>query len=150
MNEANSAGLQAQLSRLATKRDLIEAKNSIIQWAIGTMIATAALTLAIAVLALSGCASVKGSGSLAAQAAHYGVSPKLLHTAENHGYWPQISDHETRFCRYSEVTGSSIGARECLDPAQMQARLASEADRQNRDQRAMEQSRAACPPTSAC
>ena len=101
-------------------------------------------------LALSACAPVQDSGNLTAQAAHYGVSPKLLHTAENHGYWPQISDHKTEFCRSSEVTGSSIEAKECFDPEQMQARLAGEADRQNQDQRAMEQSHAACPPTSAC
>jgi hypothetical protein len=101
-------------------------------------------------LALGACASTKDSGNLAAQAAHYGVSPTLLHTAENHGYWPQISDHKTQFCRASEVTGSYIAAKECLDPDQMQARLASEADRQNQDQRAMEQTHAACPPTSAC
>ena len=101
-------------------------------------------------LALGACAPVRDSGNLAAQAAHYGVSPKLLHTAENHGYWPQISDHKTEFCRSTEVTGSSIGDRECLDPAQMQARLARETDQQSRDQRAMEQNRMACPPTSAC
>jgi hypothetical protein len=101
-------------------------------------------------LALAACASTRDSGNLAAQAAHYGVSATLLHTAENHGYWPQINNHQTEFCRSSEVTGSSIEAQECLDPAQVQARLASEADRQSQDQRAMEQSHAACPPTSAC
>jgi hypothetical protein len=101
-------------------------------------------------LAVSACAPVTDSASLTAQAAHYGVSPKLLHTAENHGYRPQIRDHQTVFCRASEVTGSYIASQECLDAAQLQSRLARETDEQVRDQQALQQNRAACPPSSAC
>jgi hypothetical protein len=100
-------------------------------------------------LALSACASVKDSGNLAAQAAHYGVSQKLLRAAENHGYWPRIRQHQTVFCRSSEVTGSYIEGQECLDPAHLQTRLANEADEQLRDQQALERNRGACAPNAA-
>lgn len=101
--------------------------------------------------ALAACAQqpVKGSSSIAAQAAHYGVSAKLLVAAENHDYWPQIRHDKTLFCRASDVTGSYIAQQECLDAAQLQTRLARETDEQQRDQRALQVSHAACPPNAA-
>jgi hypothetical protein len=48
MNDADEVGFQVQLSCLATKSTLSDAKNSIIRWTIGSMIATTALAFAIA------------------------------------------------------------------------------------------------------
>lgn len=106
------------------------------------------------VLAVGACAQQpsKDSPRLTAQAARYGVSPKLLHSAENGGFWPQMRDGEALFCRATEVTGSDIGEEECLDAAHLQTRLEREADEQRRDQQEMEQNHAACTPSpgTAC
>jgi hypothetical protein len=132
MSDAGVTGIQAQ---------------SVIQSAVGTAIA---VTLAIALLALGACTPVRNSSSLTAQAAHYGVSPKLLYAAENRGYWPRTRGGETVFCHSSEVTGSYIAAQECLDPARLQTRLSQEEREQLQDQQALQRSHAECPPTTAC
>jgi hypothetical protein len=148
MNDAEVGGMQAQLSRLATKSDLCDAKNSIIRWAVGTAISAVTLTFMIALL-VSACAPVRDPPTLAAQAARYGVSPSLLRTAENRGFRPQIRDDKTMFCHASEVTGSYIAGQECLDVAQLQTRLARDADEQRQSQEALQQSHGACSPTAS-
>lgn len=101
-----------------------------------------------AVLAAGACAHqpAENSPRLIAQAARYGVSPRLLRAAENRGFWPQMQDGRAQFCRASEVVGSEIAARECVDPAQLQARLAREEDEAARSRAALERGSGGCPP----
>lgn len=101
------------------------------------------------VLAVGACAHQpsKDSPRVAAQAARYGVSPYLLVTAENRGYWPQIRHGKTYFCRSSAVTGSEIATEECLDAGLIPARLGREKDEQRRSQDALQESHGFCMPT---
>ena len=46
--ETDLSGIKAQIPHLATKADVSDLKASIIQWAVGTTIATAGLVFAIA------------------------------------------------------------------------------------------------------
>lgn len=48
--KADVSGIKAQLPYLAAKSDVSDAKNSIIQWVVGTTIAVAALAFTIAKL----------------------------------------------------------------------------------------------------
>lgn len=91
-------------------------------------------------LAVGGCAQqpLKNDPTVAARAAHYGVSPQLLHTAANYGYVPQMRDGKALFCRSQESTGSYIAQAQCLNGAQLKQQLGREADEQGRDQRVME------------
>lgn len=104
----------------------------------------------IMVLAVGACAQQpsKASPRAATQAARWGVSPYLLVTAENRGYWPQMRKGKLFFWRSTAVIGSNIESQECLDPALMGARLGREQDEQRRSQSALEQGQGSCIPTS--
>lgn len=104
-------------------------------------------------LAAAGCAQqpLKSDPTVVAQAAHYGVSPRLLQTAGNYGYVPQMRAGKAVFCRDQESTGSYIEAKQCLDAAQLQQQLGREADEQGQDQRMMEgRGAAVCSTASGC
>lgn len=110
------------------------------------------LTLVLAmVLAQCACAQQppKGSPRVAAQAARWGVSPYLLVTAENRGYWPQMREGKVFFCRSTPVIGSSIASEECLDAGLMAGRLGREQDEQRRSEDALEKGHGFCMPTPA-
>lgn len=95
-----------------------------------------------------GCAQqpVKDSPRVVAQAAHWGVSPYLLVTAENHGYWPQMHENKVAFCKSSAVVGSNIASLECLDPKQIIGRLGREEDEERRSRDMLEKGSGLCPP----
>lgn len=102
------------------------------------------------VLAVGACAAQqprKDSPRVIAQAARYGVSPYLLVTAENRGYWPQTRHGKTYFCRSAAVTGSEIATEECLDAGLIPARLGREQDEQRRSQDALQQNHGFCMPS---
>ncbi|MGH8200506.1 MAG: hypothetical protein ACREVO_09120 [Steroidobacteraceae bacterium] len=102
-------------------------------------------------LALGACAQQppKDSPRIAAQAAHWGVSPYLLVSAENRGYWPQMRDGKVYFCKSAAVTGSNIASSECLDAGLIASRLGREDDETRRSRDALEKSQGFCLP-GAC
>ncbi len=84
------------------------------------------LVVAVALaLVLGACAQtpLRNSQTLAAQAAHFGVSRDLLVKAESAGYSPQIRRGKTYFCTEKGRTFSYIPRRLCLDKTQMTAWL---------------------------
>lgn len=101
------------------------------------------------VLAVGACAQQpsKSSPRVAAEAARWGVSPYLLVTAENRGYWPQMREGKVFFCRSAAVIGSNIASEECLDAGLIAGRLGREQDEQRRSQDALEKSGGFCVPT---
>jgi hypothetical protein len=104
------------------------------------------------VLAVGACAqhpSKATSTRVASQAAHWGVSPYLLVTAENRGYWPQMRDGKVYFCKSAAVIGSNIASAECLDAGLIAARLGREQDEERRSRDALEKASGFCLP-SAC
>jgi hypothetical protein len=98
------------------------------------------------VLAAVACAQQppKNSPRVAAQAARWGVSPYLLVSAENRGYWPQMREGKVFFCRSEAVIGSNIASEECLDAGVMAGRLGREQDEQRSSQDALEKSHGYC------
>jgi hypothetical protein len=109
------------------------------------------LALALSmVLAVGACAQQppKNSPRVAEQAARWGVSPYLLVTAENRGYWPQIREGKVFFCRSAAVIGSNIASEECLDAGLIAGRLGREQDEQRRSQDALQKGQGYCIPTS--
>jgi hypothetical protein len=100
------------------------------------------------VLTVGACAQQppKDSSRAAAEAARWGVSPYLLVTAENRGYWPQRRHGKVFFCKSAAVTGSEIATEECLDAGLMPARLGREQDEQRRSQEALQRSQSFCMP----
>jgi len=102
------------------------------------------------VLAVGACAQQppKDSPRVAAEAARWGVSPYLLLTAENRGYWPQKRHGKVFFCRSAEVTGSGIATEECLDAGLLPARLGREQDEQRRSEEALQKNQGFCVPGS--
>jgi hypothetical protein len=98
------------------------------------------------VLALAACAqpTPKDSPRVAAQAARWGVSPYLLVTAENRGYWPQMRDGKVFFCKSAAVTGSNIASAECLDAGLIAGRLGREQDEERRSQDALQKTQGFC------
>lgn len=66
---------------------------------------------------------LRSSPTLAARAAHYGVSQELLVRAASAGYSPKIRDGKTFFCTEQAQTFSYIPRAECFDTAQMTLRL---------------------------
>ncbi|HVI04932.1 MAG TPA: hypothetical protein VM711_02415 [Sphingomicrobium sp.] len=106
-----------------------------------------ALVLSLA-LAGGACAQQppKNSSRVAAQAARWGVSPYVLVTAENRGYWPQMREGKVFFCRSAAVIGSNIASEECLDAGLMVGRLGREQDEQRRSQDALQKSEGYCIP----
>ena len=108
------------------------------------------LTLVLGtLLALGACAQQppKDSPRVVAQAAHWGVSPYLLVTAENRGYWPQMRDGKVFFCKSAAVIGSNIASAECLDAGLIAGRLGREADEERRSRDALEQTSGFCNPS---
>jgi hypothetical protein len=99
-------------------------------------------------LAVGSCAQqpAKNSQRVAAQAAHWGVSPFLLVTAENRGYWPQTRDGKVFFCKSAAVIGSNIASEECLDSGLIAGRLGREEDEGRRSQNALEKGQGFCIP----
>lgn len=110
-----------------------------------------ALVLGV-VLAAGACAQQpsKTSPRVAAEAARWAVSPYLLTTAENHGYWPQMRGGKVLFCRSEAVIDSNIPSEECLDAGVIAGRLGREDDEQRRSQDALEQGHGFCPSASTC
>lgn len=105
------------------------------------------LTLVLGMaLALGACAQQppKDSQRVVAQAAHWGVSPYLLVTAENRGYWPQMRDGKVYFCKSAAVIGSNIASAECLDAGLIAARLGREQDEERRSQDALQKTHGFC------
>lgn len=100
------------------------------------------------VLAVGACAQQppKDSPKVAAQAAHWGVSPYLLVTAENRGYWPQTRNGKVFFCKSAAVIGSNIASEECLDAGLIAGRLGREQDEERRSRDALEQTSGFCLP----
>jgi len=100
----------------------------------------------VATLAMGACAQqpAKDSPRVAEQAAQWGVSPYLLVTAENRGYWPQRRDGKVFFCKSAAVTGSNIASEECLDAGLIAGRLGREDDESRRSQEALEKSQGYC------
>lgn len=115
------------------------------------------LTLVLGMaLALAACAQQppKDSSRVIAQAAHWGVSPYLLVTAENRGYWPQMRGGKVFFCKSAAVIGSNIASAECLDSGLIAGRLGREQDEEHRSQDVLEKTSGFCLPSggggSAC
>lgn len=79
----------------------------------------------LAALLLGGCAQTppKNGQTLAEQAAQYGVTPDLLVKADQAGYFPQSHEGKTYFCTQQSQTFSYVARAQCLEPAQMAARL---------------------------
>lgn len=100
------------------------------------------------ILAVGACAQQphKSSPRVAAEAARWGVSPYLLVTAENRGYWPQMRDGKVFFCSSAAVIGSNIASEECLDAGLIAGRLGREQDEQRRSEDALEKSQGYCIP----
>lgn len=105
-----------------------------------------------AVFAVCGCAQqpVKDSPRVVAQAAHWGVSPYLLVTAENHGYWPQMREGKVAFCKSTASISSNIPSLECLDPKQIIGKLGREEDEERRSRDMLEKGSGLCPPGRPC
>jgi hypothetical protein len=103
------------------------------------------------VLAMGACAQqpAKDSPRVVAEAAHWGVSPYLLVTAENRGYWPQKRDGKVFFCRSAAVIGSNIASEECLDAGLIAGRLGREQDEERRSRDALQQNHGFCMPSAA-
>jgi hypothetical protein len=101
------------------------------------------------VLAVGACAQqpAKDSPRVAAEAARWGVSPYLLVTAENRGYWPQMRHGKVFFCKSAAVTGSEIASEECLDAGLLPARLGREQDEQRRSEDALQRNHGFCTPS---
>lgn len=104
-----------------------------------------ALVLGVA-LAVGACAEqpAQKSQRVASQAAYWGVSPFLLVTAENRGYWPQMRSGKVFFCKSAAVTGSNISSTECLDKGLIAGRLGREADEDRRSQESLERTSGFC------
>lgn len=90
----------------------------------------------------------RDSPRIAAQAAQWGVSPYLLVTAENRGYWPQRRDGKVFFCKSAAVIGSNIASEECLDAGLIGARLGREDDETRRSREMLEKGQGYCLPQS--
>lgn len=102
------------------------------------------------VLAVGACAQQppKSSPRVAAEAARWGVSPYVLVTAENRGYWPQMRDGKVFFCSSAAQIGSNIPSEECLDAGLIAGRLGREQDEQRRSEDALEKTQGYCIPKS--
>lgn len=100
----------------------------------------------ILAVAVGACAQPPRTNSprVAAQAAHWGVSPYLLVTAENQGYWPQMRHGKVFFCRSAAIIGSNIPSEECLDAGLIAGRLGREQDEQRRSREALEKTQGYC------
>ena len=105
------------------------------------------------VLAVGACAQQPPKATaarVASEAAHWGVSPYLLVTAENRGYWPQMRDGKVFFCRSAAVTGSNIASQECLDAGLIAGRLGREQDEERRSQDALQKTQGFCISSPSC
>lgn len=99
-------------------------------------------------LVVGACAQqpAQKSQRVASQAAYWGVSPYLLVTAENRGYWPQMRNGTVFFCKSAAVIGSNISSTECLDKGLIAGRLGREADEDRRSQDALMRTSGFCLP----